>query len=317
MGCCQTKPAVIDETSAERGTNDTSGVFMRLIGTVIKRVERWLSSDLDRFRWYGDRFYKAVLEQELAATDLVAGSRVLHVGVGALPYTAFYLAQHGIEVDAVDNDARMPERARRLLEKTGVAHRVNVMEADGRDVDPVPYDAVWVSLNVSPKETVIERLVAAARPGTWIVSREPRGWLRLFYRRTRCSLMCGGPEDTVARLPIGKAAFVFRVAGSYTGEGATASSPKHTPSLNRTGLPRGAETLLASPSLNCLLPGQKGIVSDVPAVDLLPALGIRKGKRLTIIARSVAGGPVLVCVDDRTIAIDRSIAKRVALAAND
>lgn len=66
-------------------------------------------------------------------------------------------------------------------------------------------------------------------------------------------------------------------------------------------------------SLNSLAPGESGTVQHVPTVALLPALGIRHGKRLRLLARGIAGGPLLVRVDRRTIAIDRAIAGMIAL----
>ena len=67
-------------------------------------------------------------------------------------------------------------------------------------------------------------------------------------------------------------------------------------------------------SLDSLVRGQSGIVHSAPPVDLLPALGIRPGKRLHLLAKSIAGGPILVCVDRRTIAIDRAIASQIAMS---
>lgn len=62
-----------------------------------------------------------------------------------------------------------------------------------------------------------------------------------------------------------------------------------------------------------LEPGQSGIVCAVPPVDLLPALGIRCGKHVRVVSRNVAGGPIVVLVDRRTIAIGRAIADQIVL----
>ncbi len=65
--------------------------------------------------------------------------------------------------------------------------------------------------------------------------------------------------------------------------------------------------------LNDLRVGEKGTVCLVPEVELLSALGIRVGKRVQVMARSIAGGPILVRVDRRTVAIDRTIASQIML----
>ena len=69
----------------------------------------------------------------------------------------------------------------------------------------------------------------------------------------------------------------------------------------------------SSISMAELKPGQQGIVIEIPATDLLPELSIRVGKQISIIARSLAGGPILVRVDNRSIAIDLEIAREILI----
>ena len=66
-------------------------------------------------------------------------------------------------------------------------------------------------------------------------------------------------------------------------------------------------------SMTELKPGQQGVISKVPTTDLLPELSIRVGKRVNIITYSLAGGPILVRVDNRSIAIDLEIARDILL----
>jgi len=69
----------------------------------------------------------------------------------------------------------------------------------------------------------------------------------------------------------------------------------------------------SSISMAELKPGQQGIVIEIPATDLLPELSIRVGKHISIIACSFAGGPILVRVDNRSIAIDLEIAREILI----
>ena len=69
--------------------------------------------------------------------------------------------------------------------------------------------------------------------------------------------------------------------------------------------------------LNELSPGEIGAVIEVPAMALLPSLGIREGKQLRVVAKSIAGGPILVSVDQRTIAVDRAIAQQIHLEVDE
>ena len=91
-------------------------------------------------------------------------------------------------------------------------------------------------------------------------------------------------------------------------------------SVDRVGHPmasRGQLDVGPTASLRGLVPGQSGTICAVPPTGLLPALGIRCGKRLRVMARNVAGGPIVVLVDRRTIAIDRAIAAQIVLCLDE
>ncbi len=156
-------------------------ITFRASAGVVKWLEEGFSAQVRLSRWYGDLFYGQVLDRELDMIEIEPGARVLHIGMGALPYTACYLARRGFLVDAVDHDRRVLGRARHQVRATGVADRVTVMEQDGLQVDASSYAAIWLSLHVYPKQAVLERLLRTARAGCWIVYREPRNWLKLLY----------------------------------------------------------------------------------------------------------------------------------------
>ncbi len=86
-----------------------------------------------------------------------------------------------------------------------------------------------------------------------------------------------------------------------------------TTTLSGSLITGGQADARSAASLIDLEPGQSGTVCAVPSVDLLPALGVRRGKHLRVVARSIAGGPIVVLVDRRTIAVDRAIAGQIAL----
>ena len=70
--------------------------------------------------------------------------------------------------------------------------------------------------------------------------------------------------------------------------------------------------------LSQLDPGECGTLhiidgQDSPEFSLCPALGLRTGKNISVVARSIAGGPVLIEVDARTIAVDRALARNIQL----
>lgn len=64
-------------------------------------------------------------------------------------------------------------------------------------------------------------------------------------------------------------------------------------------------------NLNELTPGQQCTVMKVPDITILPSLGLRIGKTLNMITRSIIGGPIIVGIDHRTVAIDQNIASEI------
>ncbi len=78
-------------------------------------------------------------------------------------------------------------------------------------------------------------------------------------------------------------------------------------SINHTG----------AASLKTMAPGQQGTIESVPPMGLLPELGVRCGKRLSVIAHNIAGGPIVVQADRRLIAIDRCIAAQIMVRLSD
>ena len=203
----QARPSAPNAMREPGGFKETA---FRLSAGVIKWLERRFSTTLGLFRWYGERFYRQVLEDELDLTRLAQGARVLHIGAGALPYTAWYLAERGYLVDAIDHDPQTPSCAQKLLAETGVADRVRVMAQDGLRVDATDYAAIWISLHVCHKEEILARLIRTAKPGCWIIYREPRNWLNLFYRGVHRSFGPSGQPEGSCTHRLGKQSIAIR-----------------------------------------------------------------------------------------------------------
>ena len=57
--------------------------------------------------------------------------------------------------------------------------------------------------------------------------------------------------------------------------------------------------------------GSNGLIIEVPDLPLLASLGIRKGKILQCLGCQLFGGPMIVKVGDRQIALSRRVAKQI------
>lgn len=59
--------------------------------------------------------------------------------------------------------------------------------------------------------------------------------------------------------------------------------------------------------------GQQGEIAGLPEHCLLAPLGLRRGKQLQVIVRQPLGGPIIVEVGGRQIAISRRIAGQIKI----
>ena len=70
----------------------------------------------------------------------------------------------------------------------------------------------------------------------------------------------------------------------------------------------------SSKKLNELQPGQQGVIRSVPEHSLLAPLGLRKGKNVKILIRQPFGGPMIVKIAEREVALSLELAKKIEVA---
>lgn len=159
---------------------------------------------------YGRLFYESMVQREAEAAGLRRGMKVLHIGSGRLPLTALALARRGMHVDAIDNDLRAVQVARRLVEHAKLTDRVRVRQVDGTRMDCSRYDAVLLSLHVLPKKAAILSVLQTLAPGARLVYRNPRGWCSWLYETIPPADLGGGMRYTVTRQTLGKQTVVVQ-----------------------------------------------------------------------------------------------------------
>ncbi len=125
---------------------------------------------------YHKIFYKKMLEKEFLLADLQPGAKILHVGCGAYPYTALYLAQKGYRVEGLDCNETAVAEAKYFLEKIKLSEQVKVRYGNGINLTGGAYDAIWVSLNISDKERVLKQAFKALNHGGVLIYRNLPHW---------------------------------------------------------------------------------------------------------------------------------------------
>ncbi len=132
---------------------------------------------------YFKLFYKNMLAREVALTDLTPGDAVLHIGGGSYPFTAIYLAEKGYQVDVCDCNREAANLSEKMVYRYGLTDRIDIYHKNGCVIDSSKYAAVWVSLNICPKEKVLERTWETLRPKGLLIYRKLPAWVALFGKR--------------------------------------------------------------------------------------------------------------------------------------
>lgn len=236
-------------------------------------------------QWYSRVFYGSMIQREAAQAGLAPGSRVVHVGCGRFPMTALALAGLGFEVLAVDHDPQAVATAKKVVSKSQYSSQIQVELADGRGVQYSDYEAVWVSLHVEPKDEILLEAWKGLKVGGRLIYRNPRGWLRLFYPSTK--------------MPVGEVDRERHRLG------------KETILVVKRDVPQGAISLEDLPM------ERPGILLSVPDLSLLSPLGLRPGKIVKVSSRGFMGGPLLLQVEGRTVALARGLARQILLVGGD
>lgn len=159
---------------------------------------------------YYKLFYRGMLENELALTDLKTGSKITHIGSGPYPYTAIFLARHGFTVEGWDCDYYAVEKARLLVAKFKLDQKINIKLCDGSGICNPDCDAIWVSLNVCPKEKVLSQALQSLEPGGLLVYRNLPRWMSGRYREMATDSWPAGHQVCTASTMLGAQSIVIK-----------------------------------------------------------------------------------------------------------
>lgn len=247
-----------------------------------------------RYRKFGDMYYKTfyndIIENELKLADLENDANIIVVGCGPLPVTVYHLAEKGFNVTGVDRDPRAIEYSRKFLDD------VEFILDDGRNIDYSSYDAVWIPFHVEPKDDILCKIFREIKIGGKVVYRVPRNHLRFFYKSSKASLYTNRH---------------FSIDHSIGKKSILAVKEKECDPDCRGDDIRKAYSCRSLKMMNI---DEEATVLSCPDHSCLNALGIRNGKRVRMETRQPFGGPLLVSIDGRKVAIDPGIALNIKVS---
>jgi predicted GNAT family N-acyltransferase len=150
-------------------------------------------TDLSRYL-LSDRF-DTLIRRELALLSGPPPQRILFIGSGPLPISAYYLHRlTGRRVDCLDRDPAAVAVSRQLIDKLGLDDVLHVHNGVGESFNIADYDLIVVALLAKPKRRILRNLRKNAAPGCRILCRTSYGLRRLVYEPT--------PEDVLLGLDV-------------------------------------------------------------------------------------------------------------------
>jgi len=263
----------------------------------IKHIERLLSRIPSLGIRYGRMFYSDLLDKEMCGAKLQPHSSVLHIGCGPLPVTAQHLTERGHSVVAVDNDPEAVSLAEDFINRSSENADVRFEVGDGLSADASEYDAVWVSLHVTPRRRVLRNLLSSMNEGAKLIYRNPTKKLEKYYARVFPSELGEYKKVEVFDVALNKEVVVI-----------TVRSGEEDSQMNiRDSLKEDKMTL------QDLEQDKVANIKSVPDDPLFSPLGLRPGKKVKVRCIHPFGGPVVVEVDSRRVALARDLAEKIAV----
>ena len=157
--------------------------FLSALAVLVKKLEHFGCSITLFGTAYHYLFYRKMVHKEIQMASLKPGDKILHIGCGPLPLTAYELYKNGFLVEAIDNDPGAADKAKNFLKLFACSNSIKVKNVDGMNTDFSSFAAVWVSLHACPKDKVLKKAFSTLPEGSKLVYRNPRGWLAFVYPR--------------------------------------------------------------------------------------------------------------------------------------
>ena len=136
--------------------------------------------------------FERLVKRELSLLDGNIPQRVLFVGSGPLPISAFHI-QRVIQrpVDCLDRNSSAVAISREVIEKLGLSESLRVFNGLGERFDIKEYDLILVALLASPKRRILRNLRKKAGPSCRILCRTSFSLRTLVYEPTSEDVLGG------------------------------------------------------------------------------------------------------------------------------
>ncbi len=158
---------------------------------LITKIYEYLASWFPFFITLQMKYYKRLVQKELALMDLRISDRILFIGGGAAPISAALYHQHsGVEVHVIDHDPWMVVSAKRYMKKRAY-DRVHVRCGALKDIDVTGYTHIVIAKQVTVDKACLTRILKDIAPATKVLVRR-KNQKNLGFGLTRTTELVAG-----------------------------------------------------------------------------------------------------------------------------
>ena len=146
------------------------------------------------------RYYEPVIEEEIRLGEISREDKILFIGGGAIPATAYGIhGKTGAAIDVIDRDSCAVRCAEKLTERLGLSKGIRVFREDGKRIDTKGYTVVLIALQACPQKEIVENALSNSKEGTRVIVRCPSHGLQSVYDTSIDDLDCFSKEKGKSR----------------------------------------------------------------------------------------------------------------------
>lgn len=130
------------------------------------------SSHISLFSWAYTKFHESSVKKEIKLANLSRDDKIIHIGCGAIPYTAAVLAKKtNAYITGIDSKHQTIDIANVYLKKHNLLDKITIEHGDGTTYDVSKFDTVIISYGISRQDLVLRHVLSSIKKGAKIVLR--------------------------------------------------------------------------------------------------------------------------------------------------
>jgi len=120
------------------------------------------------------KFHEPSVKKEIKMADISKSDKILHIGCGAIPYTAVIVSKElNTEITGIDNQARSINLAKKFLIKHKIHNKIHVEKESGETYNVSNFDIILISYGIGDIEAVLKNVFDNLKNNGKIILRKP------------------------------------------------------------------------------------------------------------------------------------------------